>query len=42
VAFITLCDWAGVGCGDLLVLSFIYASNLEMTSLTRSFTVVTF
>jgi hypothetical protein len=42
LAFITLCDWAGVVGGDFLAFSFMYASNLKMTSVTRSFTVVTF
>jgi hypothetical protein len=42
VVFIRLCEWVGGGYGDSLDLSFMYFSNLEITSLTRSFTIATF
>jgi hypothetical protein len=39
---ITLCDWVGGAGGDFLDFSLMYVSNLEITSLTRSFTCATF
>ena len=42
VVLITFCDWVGGAGGDFLDFSLMYASNLEITSLTRSFTCATF
>jgi hypothetical protein len=42
LVLITLCDWVGGSGGDFFEFSLMYASNLEIASLTRSFTCATF